>query len=168
MISSPLTLRVSRRAVGAAQLSGESLVFFSGRHLTSRIDRALPAVATYIRKLIELTKPSCIAVDAPPRVPGRITDGVLKSIEDIAHERGLSIIQITKLDVLSAYGATALRSRPEVRDLVEGFWPELKNLGRRAADEPTSKRRGVAPYIMDAAAAALFAEVRLDIDRPPL
>lgn len=156
MTSPILTLRISRRAIGVVALSDESLTLADGRHLSSRSDRTVIAATRYIAKLIDLTQPRCLAVDAPARVEGRTTDRILSSLEALAGARGISVIIIAKPELLTAFGITSLRNRRELRDVVRPFWPELANVTGR-----------VEPYVVDAAAAALYAECRLGLERAP-
>lgn len=151
-----LTLRISRRAIGAAQLTNDALTLADGRHLTSRSDRAVVAVANWLEKLLNVTKPACLVVDSPPRTAGGTTDRIMKSLETAAAGRGIPVLPVVKPELLSAYGLQSLRSRRELRELARSYWPELAHL--------TGK---VEPYVVDAAAAALYAECRLALERIP-
>lgn len=153
MNQSFLTLRVSRRAIGAAQLSDETLTLADGRHLSSRSDRAVVAGTNFVRKLTELTKPACLIVDSPPRVTGGITDRLMARLEALALELGIPMQTVTKPELLTAYGLHALKNRRELRELVREFWPELSRI-----------RGQVEPYVLDAAAAALYAECRMALN----
>jgi hypothetical protein len=151
-----LIVRVSRRAIAVAQLAGDDLLLADGRHLTSRAERALASVARYIGKVIALTKPARLVIDAPARVAGRITDRLLAVIEQLAQERGLAVDTVTKPELLVAYGAPALRNRRELRVLVRGFWPELARITNQ-----------IEPYVVDAAAVALLVDCRMQLEPPP-
>jgi hypothetical protein len=153
MTSPLLTLRISRRAIGVVALSDESLTFVDGRHLSSRSDRTVVAATKYVAKLIEVTQPRYLAVDVPARVAGRTTDRILSSLETLAAARGVSVIPLAKRELLIAFGIRSLRNRQELRDVVRPFWPELANVRGR-----------VEPYIVDAAAAAIYADCLLSLE----
>lgn len=85
-----LTLRVSRRAVGAAVLTGEDLVFTDGRHLSSRRDRTVVAALRYVERLCEEMQPGALDLpgharcgvnrrDLIGRAAGRVHDEALVS-----------------------------------------------------------------------------------------
>ena len=150
-----LTLRLSRRAIGAAVLSGETLALTDGRHLTSRRDRASVAAARYVQRLLDISKAGRVVLDAPQASIGD-TDSVVSAVTSALRERQIEALVIGKSDILTAYGMRPLRTRVEVRHLINGFWPELARLAGK-----------VQPYIMDAAAAALYAESRLALHPPP-
>lgn len=151
-----LTLRISRRAVAAAQLTGEALTFATGQHLTSRGGRAVVAVTKYLGRIMDATSPSLIVIDTPLRPAGSISDRIMTAIEELVVGRGLQILSVHKPELLTAYGLTSLRNRKELRAVVTGFWPELTQVIGR-----------VQPYVADAAAAALYAETRLELERIP-
>ena len=149
-----LTLRLSRRAIGAAVLSDERLTLADGRHLTSRRERATVAAERYLQRLLSMVKPGGVVVEAP----GGADDGSTVASTVVAMLRNLSIdtLVIGRPDVLAAYGVRPRRARPELRALIASFWPELDRIQGR-----------VQPYVADAAAAALYAESRLALSPPP-
>ena len=150
-----LSLRVSRRAIGAAILRSEGLTLSDGRHLPSTPTRALSAVTRYLERL---ASPSitAVVVDSPARGVSATTDRLLDNISAVLSSKRLPSLVIGKNDVLTAYALPALRTRGEVRSVVAGYWPELGRIASRAK-----------PYIVDAAAAALYAECRLALSPAP-
>ena len=148
-----LVLRISRRAIGATALSDAGFTLADGRHLSSRPDRTVVAAANYVVKLVDLTHPTCVVVDAPPRVEGRTTARIVGGVEALAHARGIQLLPVTKPDILATYARRGLRNRRELRDLIRQFWPELARIAGR-----------VEPYVIDAAAAALYAECRMTLE----
>ena len=150
-----LTLRISRRAIGATVLVGDALTLIDGRHLTSRRERASVAAVRYVERLLDLAKPEGVVLDVP-RLSANESDRVASAITATLHDRQLSALLIGKSDVLSAYGVRPLRTRVQLRGIVNGFWPELQRIAGR-----------VQPYVADAAVAALYAESRLALYPPP-
>lgn len=149
-----LTIRVNRRAIAAAQLTDESLTFATGCHLSSRSERAIAAAIRFLEHSVDALRPSLVALDAPQRPAGSISDLIIKSIEEFAASRGLQVVPVAKPLMLAAYGLVGLRNRQELRQLVEQFWPELGFV-----------KGQVQPFVVDAAAAALYAETRLQLER---
>lgn len=146
MTTSTLVLRLSRRAVGAVMLRDEELVFVDGRHLTSRRQRAVAAAERYLKRIIELTSPTDILIDAPTK-PASTTSDVLAATVELLRSQGLRAQEIALPDVLRAYGAPTVRSRASLRVLVESYWPQMSGMKGR-----------VKPYVLDAAAVALYAD----------
>lgn len=151
MNSCLLSLRISRRAIGAAILEGESLSLSDGRHLPSTPDRAKTAAVRYVERLLTPAITAAI-VDAPGRGISATSDAVFDQITDALRSRGLSVLTVVKGDVLAAYGVAPLPTRGDVRTLVAAYWPNLDRL-----------RGAIKPYAMDAAAAALYGECQVTL-----
>jgi hypothetical protein len=146
-----LSLRISRRAIGAAILDAETLTLSDARHLPSTPDRAKAAAIRYVDRLLTSTLTGAI-VDAPSRGVSATTDAVFDQIADLLRAKGLSVLTIVKADVLAAYGVSALQTRGDVRALVASYWPTLERV-----------RGPVKAYAIDAAAAALYGECQLTL-----
>lgn len=151
-----LTIRITRRAIAAVVLANESLVIADGRHLSSRIDRAVPSALRYVNRLIELAAPAAVVVDAPTTQAAGTTPRILDGIEQLSHERHLPLIPVRAPEVLSAYGDPALETREELRDIVAAFWPEVDR-----------SHGAIRRLVCDAAAAALFADCRRSLEPSP-
>lgn len=150
-----LSLRISRRALGAAILQPDGLVLSDGRHIPSTPTRAVLAATRYVERLL---RPSITAVivDAPRRGVSTTTDSVLNAVNELLTSAGLTPVVIGKTEVLAAYGIAALRSRKELREVVAGYWSDLANIKGR-----------IKPYAIDAAAAALYGECRVALSPQP-
>lgn len=150
-----LTLRLSRRAVGAAVLQDDELSFADGRHLTSSRDRAVAAVARYVRRVFDLTAPAEVVIDAPAN-PVSTTGALLETVFATARAAGVQARRIELHDVLHAYGVPAISSRIALRSIVATLWPQLGAMTGR-----------VKPYVMDAAAVTLYAQVERALNPKP-
>lgn len=151
-----LSVRINRRAIGAAVLSGDALTLADGRHLTSARHRAVPAAVRYITRLLEQSGAVTVVVDAPAPGEGTTTQHLLDAITDLLSSRGVTPLVVGKADVMAAYGLSPMPTRSQVRDVVSQFWPMLAMIAGQ-----------VQPYAADAAAAALYAECRLALSPPP-
>jgi hypothetical protein len=151
-----LSLRVNRRAIGAAILTTDGLALTDGRHLASGSTRAVAAAVRYVEHLLNGAHINAVIVDSPAPGPGSVTDDVVASLKQVLSSAGLTPLMIGKADLLVAYGVPALRSRDELRAVVLDYWADLLSLKGR-----------VTPYVIDAAAAALYAECRLALSPPP-
>lgn len=151
-----LSVRINRRAIGAAVLSGDALTLADGRHLTSARDRAITAALRYVTRLLEQSDAATVVIDAPATSEGKTTHHLLNAITELLSSRGVTPLVVTKADVVAAYGLAPTPTRNQVRDVVSQFWPALGIIAGK-----------VQPYAADAAAAALYAECRLALTPPP-
>jgi hypothetical protein len=141
-----LVLRVSRRAIAAAVLRDDDLSFFDGRHLTSNRARAIAGAARYVTRLLDTTMATRVAIEAAV-TEGSQTVAVLEQLKTVFAERKISAIAVAIEDVLRAFGMPALRTRRELRELASRLFPQCSQIQSQ-----------VRSYLLDAAAAALFAE----------
>ena len=151
-----LSVRLNRRAIGAVVLTDETLTMTDGRHLSSARERAVPTAVRYVNRLLEQSGAVVVVVDAPAPIEGSTTNHLLDSIINLLSSRGVMPLLMTKADILAAYGLSPVRTRSQVREMVSGFWPELGRISGR-----------VKPYAADTAAAALYAECRMEVSPPP-
>ena len=141
-----LTLRLSRRAIAATALQEEGLAFCDGRHLTSRKDRAVAAAERYVQRILDLTTPARVLIDAPAK-GGSTTTAILDVVTKLLSARKIAYEIVTTAELLQAYGTPALHSRTELRRLTELFWTDLP--------APIGK---VKPFVVEAAAVGLYAD----------
>ncbi len=152
-----LALRVSRRAIGAAALSDESMVFRDGRFLRSNREAAVKAAVRYVAKLVDLTQPKQVVIDGPTTQASTCTQ-ILDALTLMLTSRRLPSRILNAATVVASYGTVARITRIETRRTVEEFWPLLSEL-----------KGQIKPYVADAAAAALYAETAeaLGLFAPP-
>lgn len=145
-----LSIRINRRALGAAMLSGDALTYCDGRHLTSIKERAVASALRYVQRLLE-SRPQAVVCDVSGSDDATTTTStLLQAIVTYLVEHGLSPLVIGRPDITAAFGLTPLPNRQEVRDMVEEYWPLIRRITHRTK-----------PYAADAAAAALYAQCRL-------
>lgn len=144
-----LTLRVNRRAVGAAVLDDDQLVLADGRHLASGTEKAVAGAVRFVERLIAAATPRFVAVDGPAADDRSTTGRIVAALTSILAEGGVDVVFVAKAELLAAYGVRGLHSRAELRDLVRSYWPELAD-----------RRGDAARFVADAAAAALYADCR--------
>lgn len=149
-----LTLRVNRRAIGAVVLQDEDLTLIDGRHLSSRSEKGIGAATRFSKQLIATANPHVLVVDAPRGGSGAITDAAVNAITELARQRGIEVLMVSKPELLATYALRGLRNRRELRDLVRQYWTELSRVKGK-----------VEPYVADAAAAALYADCRIALER---
>jgi hypothetical protein len=157
MTEKTLVLRLSRRAIAAAMVTDEVLTFCDGRHLTSRKTAALTAARRYVTRVLDLSTPDAVVIDAPVK-DGSTTTALLDTVAEVLKEHQLPSRLVATVDVLATYGLRpSLQTRGALRRIVEAFWPDLPSA--------IGKTR---PYVLEAAATALYDQtVRALSPTPP-
>jgi hypothetical protein len=151
-----LTLRISRRAIGAAVLRSGELTLLDGRYLNSTPDRTVPAAIRYLDKLLKMTHATLVVVDAPgSNDPKSATFRVLAAARELFLSNGVPLVLLDRVELMRAFTVTSVVDRREARELARILWPDvLKVTGT------------VQPYVADAAAAAVYTECSNAL-RPP-
>src|SRR5436305_1054148 len=105
-----LSLRVNRRAIGAAVLTSEGLTMADGRHLASGAARAIPAAERYVERLLTGSGMTAVIVDSSALGLSEVTDGVVEHLKRLCTDHGVPPLLIGRAEILAAYGMPALRS----------------------------------------------------------
>jgi hypothetical protein len=150
-----LSLRLSRRAIGAAVLDATGLRLADGRHLRSNTRQAIDAAIRFVEQFANDATVTAIALDRPLLGSSAVGEALAEHVSTLAEGRGLALLPLDKSAILAAYGVTPIQSRTQLRPLVAKYWPELSHLRRRPA-----------PHVLDAVAAGLYAECQLALNPP--
>ena len=140
-----LALRFTRRAIGAAAIAAGEMTLLDGRFLSPRPERVVPSALRYVETLLDIAKPTLVAIDAPAHA-GTRGSGLVAEVERLLTQRAVATLRLERHDLLSAFGVRRLNDRRELRDLVRILWPDA-DWARRST-----------PHVIDAAAAGFFAE----------
>jgi hypothetical protein len=147
-----LALRVARRALAAAVIGEEKFSLLDGRYLSSDRVGMTQAIRRYISELLENQQPAGVLILAPDE---RYDEhGILREVQTILAQAGRSMRIVRLPEILKAFGAPALTTREQLWETAQGVMPEL-----------TEVQSTVKPYIVEAAALALYAEVLLTLLR---
>jgi hypothetical protein len=147
-----LALRVARRALAVAVIGEERFSLLDGRHLSSRRESMTAAVRQYLGELLENQQPAGVLILAPDE---RYDDrGILRDVQTILAQAGRSMRIVRLPELLKAFGTPPLATREQLWETVLGVLPELDSV-----------QSTVKPYIVEAAALALYAEVLLTLLR---
>jgi hypothetical protein len=154
MIDGILSLRISRRAIAAVVLEGDELRFRDGRCLNSRRDRAERSAESYVERLVAQLRPRGVMIYAPNTDEG-MTSGVLRVVQTTIVRAGISLRLLTRQELLNAFAVPPMRHWREVREVVQPYWPQLSGANAAAL-----------PFIVDAAAVALYSQALLAFMAP--
>jgi hypothetical protein len=92
MIETILTLRISRRAIGAAVIRAGELTLLDGRYLNSTPDRTVPAALRYLDKLFGMTHPTSVILDAPgTRDPRSLASRLVAAAQETFLQHGVPV-----------------------------------------------------------------------------
>jgi hypothetical protein len=119
-----LGLKFDRRLVAAAGLEGEQFVFGDSRFVPSRQAGLSAAMSRYLRQVLEQVKPAAIYYYAPQE-SGAFTTELVTILEREAANLGVPAKPLSKTDVFGSFGVLPLRTRRDLRALLEAFWPAL-------------------------------------------
>jgi hypothetical protein len=151
MTDSILTLRFTRRAIGAAAIRGGELSLLDGRFLTgSTRERSIAGALRYIDKLLELTRPTVVALDSPSAEPSTLAGALRSEVERRLLAENVPVLTLNRQELLAAFGVTRVIDRRQLRELIDILWPDLERVKGK-----------VRPYVADAAAGALYGECQV-------
>lgn len=148
-----LSLRVARRALGAAVANDDQFTLLDGRHLSSRRESMTESVRRYINELLSQHEPAGVLILAPD---GRYDDrGILRDVQTVLAQAGRPMRIVRLPEILKAFGAPPLQTREQLWETVQGMLPELREV------QSTAK-----PYVLEAAALAIYGEALLTLLAP--
>lgn len=120
-----ISIRIERRAVGAAIFHGEHLEYTDARQLSSARDKALASAVGFINWLLEQFPVEFATLESIPN--GHefqrqvLHDAICKALRDQA----VPIWEVGRSDLLEGCGHPPLKSRRELRDIATTIWPIL-------------------------------------------
>ncbi len=153
MTTKILALRVARRALGAAVIGDEGFTLLDGRHLSSRRETMTESVRRYLGELMLQQEPSGVLILAPDE---KYDDkGILKDVQTALAQGGHPMRIVRLPELLKAFGTPPLETREQLWETAQGILPELQDF-----------RNSVKPYVVEAAALALYAESMLTLLTP--
>ena len=147
MTAPVLTLRISRRAVAAVVLDDEHLSFCDGRHLRSNKAAVQNSAIRYLTLVLDQVRPATVIIDCPFKTGGQ-TEVIWNALTPLLATRGVALTRVTVGALLEAFGLPGLPSRRALRDVVASLF----------STEATTMRGAVKPFMLEAAAAALWAD----------
>lgn len=117
-------IRIERRAVAVAILDGEHLAAPPQvRQLSSNSDKALNSAASFISRLLEKYPLGRAALETLPCETEVLRGDLMAIISRVLIERGISIWEVAKSDVLASFGHPGPRFRNQVRKVISSIWP---------------------------------------------
>jgi hypothetical protein len=139
--------KIERRSVSAAVFAGEQLDYTHLRQLASDPRKAESSAVGFAQWIVDALRVEGVAVEqVDSKVTSRrqsLTEAVVSSLR----ADGVVVWQVLKTELLFSYGVPALKTRTELRAVVDSFWPVV----------PTTAVHGSA---LDAAALGLYVQIQ--------
>jgi len=119
-----LALKIERRTVSAAGFCGTRLEFTDSRELSSVASKAIASSSGFLDWVCQVFDSDSVALE--PEITGEIRRAALhKAIVAIIRERGFSIRETPKAELIASFAVPAPRTRRELREIVCSIWPIL-------------------------------------------
>lgn len=119
-----LGLKFDRRLTAAVGLEGEQVVFADSRFVPVRQAGVSTGMSRYLRHVLNQVRPSAIFYFAP-HDSGPFTTELVRILEREAADLGVPAKPLSRADVFGSFGVLPVRTRRELRTLLEAFWPAL-------------------------------------------
>jgi len=119
-----LALKIERRTVAAAGFCGTRLEFTDSRELSSVASKAIASASGFLDWVCQVFESDSVALE--PDVTGEVRRAALhKAIVAIIRERGFSIRETPKAELIEAFAVPVPRTRRELREIIGSIWPIL-------------------------------------------
>jgi len=139
-------IRIERRAIAIAILDGERLQHADIRQLSSSPEKAVDSVARFItRRVIEKIQFPSAALEVIPNGHEKLRTLLYDAVIRALRPKGIGILEISKAELLQAFGYPHLNSRKELQNVMSSIFPILDQ-------EPGG------PWTHDAAALGLYVQ----------
>jgi hypothetical protein len=120
-----LAIRIERRAVALAVFSGDHLRHADARQLSSVPDKALDTAASFVTRFLGKFRFGSAALEIVPNGHEIQRTLLHRSVIDVLGHEAIGIQQVSKKDLLEAFGHPELRSRRELRKIISNIYPVL-------------------------------------------
>jgi hypothetical protein len=119
-------IRIERRAIAVAIFTGHNLEYPPlVRQLPSDANKALGSTAIFIERILDKCPFRTAALEILPSTRQAQRHQLDEIVCGVLRERGVSIWQVKKRDVISSFGYPPLRFRKQVRNVITAIWPEV-------------------------------------------
>ncbi len=139
-----LAIQQSRRAIAVAVLNGSKFEFTQLRHLSSDHGQANDSAIDFIRWILNRFSVNSAALELLPEDDNSRRATVNRLIVSTLRSEAIAIWELTSLELLTAFGHPALKTREKLRSVCASMWPIM----RRPEDD----------LLLDAAAAGLYVQ----------
>jgi hypothetical protein len=141
-----LALKIERRSVAGAVFLGEHLDYTQVRHLSSSREKAEASVAAFLNQMLSTFGIESVALERTGLKADAQRALLSRLVTQAVREKGIPIWEISKRELLEAYGEPPLKSRKDLRQVIAGIWPVIAGSHGKL-------------FVQDAAALGLYVQV---------
>ena len=119
-------IKVERRSIGVVIFVGQHLDYTQLRQLSSSYDKAELSAVSFVNWLIETFGVQAAALEQT--ASGRSSRRLKLSqaiVRVLRAQSGIAIWEIDKEEILQAFAVPALRTRGQLREVINSIWPIL-------------------------------------------
>jgi hypothetical protein len=139
-------IRIERRAVAVAILEGDHLLYVAARELSSSPGKAVESASRFItRRVTEQFQFASAALEIIPNGHEKQRLLLHQAVLQALRPMGIGILEVSRTDMLQAFGYPPPHSRQELREIVSDIYPVL--------DQEQGQ-----PWTHDAAALGLYVQ----------
>ena len=138
--------KIERRSIGAALFVNSKIDHTEIRHLTSNESQSIRAATGFVQWFVHAFGASSAAMETVSEASPIRRAVLSKAIIDTLRSTPVSVREVSKRDLLAAFGLPSPKTRREVREVGVTLWPILET-GRAQ------------PAVLDAAALGLLTQV---------
>jgi len=118
-------IKVERRSVAAAIFIGRGLDYTQTRELASDLGKAQTSAIGFINWVIATFGIQSAAIEIVPAGTAMRRSMLTDTIIEVFRNAGISLWDVSKVDLFQAFGVPALTSRRELREVITSIWPIL-------------------------------------------
>lgn len=120
-------IRVQRRSVGVAIFVRRHLDYTQIRQLSSVEERAQASVVGFVNWVVTMFEVDLVALEGTPSLSGTRREALNQTARTTLRTAGIPVWEASKHELLEAFGVPALKTRKELRSVVNFIWPVLSS-----------------------------------------
>jgi hypothetical protein len=118
-------IRIDRRAVAVVILAGDNLEYPPlVRHLPTSSDKALNSAAAFISRVMERCPFQIAALETFPAESEIQRRALMQIIQKVLSEQGAGTWQVSRQEIMAAFGYPPLQSRIQLREVIDAMYPD--------------------------------------------
>jgi hypothetical protein len=125
MTTKLLAIRIRRRSVATAVFAGRQLEYLETLHLSNDPEIVTDSIRRFLARIIEHFKPADAALGASRASQGERVKSLTQTTQEMLSSAGIPIWTVEDKSVLESFAMPKLKSKQQLRPIVQSFWPHL-------------------------------------------
>lgn len=126
MSSKLLAIKIRRRLVSTAIFAGQRLEHLECLHLCDEPEDVIDSVARFLARTFAKFRPGSAAIGIGPASHGQRVKTLVGLTEQMLRSEIVSIWKIDDKVLLESFALPKLKSKRQLKDIIESFWPQLE------------------------------------------